>query len=102
MALDGDRERNLFALVVKMARVEERLVAQDAREKAREHALAALVRDAVREGLEPVHERLDALEKDVAAVRTTAKAWVMAGGVLTTFAAGLAWALEYLPKIIKP
>lgn len=98
---DGDPQRNLFALVVRMQRVEDRLVAQDSREEDRQALLKALIRDAVREGLDPVQHRLDALERDVAAAKTTAKAWVLAGGLLTTVAGAIAWAFDHIPGV-KP
>lgn len=89
-------ERNLFGLFQRVVRIEERLINQDGREEDRAEMLKSIIRDAVREGLAPVHERISILEKDVAAAKTAVKTWIVAGGLLTTGAGAIAWLVDHL------
>lgn len=103
MALDDrmDRADKLAderhqALVDRLEERHESLVARlDERDKLRSEALASLLSNAVREGLEPISKRVEDLERKAAIA-------VWAAGALTTVAGGLAWAWEHISPVLMP
>ena len=90
---EPETARSLLALSVRVARIDERLVARADAEEARDELLRATIREAIREGLQPLSQRVEATERDIARV----KSWAAMGAVLVT--AG-AWLFEHFKAIL--
>lgn len=61
-------------VLVRLARIEERLVARDDAQETRDALMSATIREAVQDGLVGLTSRVDVLEKDIA----RGKIWVAA------------------------
>lgn len=87
----------LIDILQRVSRIEARQVALADAEDDKADLLRLTIREAVREGLEPVSSRVDALEADLAKAVNQAKA---GAAILVALAGCAAWAVEHLPKFL--